>query len=418
MRTIVLSLLLAGSCFAAEPYRVKSVAHVKAMPAGTTSVVCDPKVSDEVLKALGASAAIEELDLCLCREITTAGLDALRPLKKLKRLNLDQCRQLGDGVLAVIGSFAALEDLNLNQGVKYTNNGLSYLGKLENLRSINLGMFWEADARGLSHILKLPKLEALELRLNGWVDDAVLKQIAEAKPGLRKLNLEQCRNYSVDGLAHVAKLAELRWLNLGATGWLSGAATEHIAKLTRLEYLNLIQNGSWKDSDLCRLSSCNELKFLGLEALLFVTGECFATWKPPKLEHLEMKLNELSPAGLKAIVELPSLKRLYIWQPFTDRLKAEHFNVLGTLKQVELLSLWLPVANDETLKVIAGMSSLHELEVTGCEAVTDKGVALLAALKKMTRFSVMSCPKVSDSGLDELRKSLPDCRVVRDKASG
>src|SRR5690606_10755240 len=59
---LILLLTAFPSALLAEPYRVAKQADIDAMPADVKHVVCDPTVTDKVLKGLLAAKELEELD--------------------------------------------------------------------------------------------------------------------------------------------------------------------------------------------------------------------------------------------------------------------------------------------------------------------------------------------------------------------
>jgi hypothetical protein len=408
------ALLLFVAC-AALPAQVTSVADVEKLPEGAKAVRCAPAVTDDVLTALAKRKGLEELNLYHCREITADGLAHLAALKSLRVLNLDMCRQLDDAALVQIGKLSSLEELNLNQGVFYSDIGIECLGKLTSLRSINIGMFWKATARCLKTILALPLLDTLELRLNQWVNDDALEYIADTKPGLKKLNLRECRGYRMKGFQQIARLSKLKWLDIGGYREFGVEVLDELAKLENLEHLDLIQSYKLRDADLPHLGKCEHLRFLGLEGLIYLTGECFAEWRPPALEHLELKMNELSAKGLKAVAGLKTLKQLYIWDPVGGIDPDKPLQEITRLEGLTLLSIWCDSLSDETVKALAKLPEIRQLELTADARLTDAGVAALAGLKKATRIQLLGCEGVSKQAIEKLRKALPGCTVSDEK---
>jgi Leucine-rich repeat (LRR) protein len=261
----------------------------------------------------------------------------------------------------------------------------------------------------------LPKLDTLELRLNGWVTNDVLARIVEAKPGLKKLNLRECGAYTAKGLEHVASLSQLEWLDVGGHKQLRSEAMAEIGKMKQLRHLDLIMAGPLRDADLMPLSGLEELRFLGLETLVYVSGTCFETCNLPSLERLELKNNSLTVEGIRAVAKLKSLKRLYIWNFALDEFGDDSLAPLAELKGLELLSLWLPALSDATLKMAGKLQGLTALELTGCSKFTDAGFAHLRESKSLRSVRVLDCDGISEEAMDQLRKALPKCEVTRKK---
>lgn len=412
MRTLLALLLSFCTAVSAEPFKLASADDLKAMPADVKHVICDPAITDNALKGLSVATQLEELDLTLCRSISTDGLYVLKSFKKLRRLSLDQCRQLSDGALLLVSEVESLEDLDLSQGIKFTDEGMQHLSRLKNLKSIKISQPASTTAKSLKTVLALPKLEALHLRLTGWADDAALAQIAETKPGLRRLSLRECGSFTNAGLHSVGKLKELTWLDLGGARKLDGTGLAHLAGLSKLEYLNLIQAGLFKDDALTKLGPCPALKHLVLEGLINITGEAFAEWQPPALEHLEFKLTDFTERTLGAISKLPALRRLDLWNPFVSPTPRDLLQ-LAQLRQLRTLSLWSNKVTDEVLQGIATLPELEAFDLTNAKEATDAGLMHLAKTAKLKRLEVLSCDGITDEGLAALRKALPGCAITR-----
>lgn len=405
--------LLALPLFA-EPvvYEVAGVEDAGKLPKGATHVRCAEGVTDDVLKALGGVGTLESLDLTMCRKISADGLAQLAGLKKLTVLSLDLCRQLDDAALGSVAALPKLEQLNLHQGISYTDAGIAKLAALTELRSINIGLCRKVTLAGLNTLLALPKLEALELRLNGWIDDAALKLIAETRPQLTKLNLRECRGYGLEGFKQVASLSKLKWLDIGGYREFGVEVLDELAKLSELEHLNLIQSYKLRDTDLPHLGECKKLRYLGLEGLIYLTGECFEEWRPPLLEAIELKVNALTPAGVQAIAKLKSVRRLHVWDMLDSLTDSEAMDDFARMEKLEFLSVSSGVLSDATVAAFASSSTLLELEISGSEALTDAGVASLARLKRASRIEILSCDGVTEAAVSKLREALPQCKVL------
>jgi Leucine-rich repeat (LRR) protein len=159
------------------------------------------------LKQLAGLKFLRLLDL-YATKVTDAGLAAMEKLTQLKRLEM--------------------------RGTRVKGPGFSHLANLKNLKYLVLSETSFGD-EGLSHLKDLG-LEHLDL-WNTSVTDT--------------------------GVANLAGMSQLRWLNLDGLN-LTDAAAKSLAGLTNLESLNL-SNNAITDAGLEQLCSLKNLKSLSLE---------------------------------------------------------------------------------------------------------------------------------------------------------
>jgi len=84
---------------------------------------------------------------------------------------------------------------------------------------------------------------------------------------------------------------------------------------------------------------------------------------------------------------------------------------LAALKTLQTLDLWGTKVTDVGLKELATLKTLQTLDLSDTQ-VTDVGLKELAALKTLQTLD-LSGTQVTDMGKAELRKALPNCRVLR-----
>lgn len=68
------------------------------------------------------------------------------------------------------------------------------------------------------------------------------------------------------------------------------------------------------------------------------------------------------------------------------------------------------------LKDLAALKNLQELDLDGCDGLTDVGLKELATLKGLKRLS-LHYTKLSDAAVADLKKALPDCEIFRDRTA-
>ena len=170
--------------------------------------------------------------------------------------------------------------------------------------------------------------------------------------------------------------------------------------------------------------------------------------------HLSLIETKIKPKDLVPIVEIPSLRTIYMTScGLTDK----HFARLGVLKNIEILTLRDNALTDKGLSQLEGWSNLESLSLTknqingdGFEhlvklkhlkklflyhnpitdqhlvhiakmknlemiglahtPITDEGLKQLAQLKKLKYVSLLDT-KVSDKAASEFKKQFPECEV-------
>ncbi len=98
---------------------------------------------------------------------------------------------------------------------------------------------------------------------NSLVTDEGLAQLARI-PRLRHLNLDDCREITSAGMAHLAGLTHLRKLSLNRTA-VDDAGLAHLAALPTLTELSLVGNAGVTDAGAAHLARCPALKVLQLQ---------------------------------------------------------------------------------------------------------------------------------------------------------
>jgi len=182
-------------------------------------------------------------------------------------------------------------------------------------------------------------------RNDGKIDDACLRQLSEAFPDVRRLELIRCP-ITGDSWESIAKWKSLEELTVVGTN-LSGKSAEPLAGLKRLTRLNL-------DGSTLR------------------AGDIEYAAKLPKLASLTYRSNDTDAK----------------W--------------IGAMKQLSQLDLNGSSLSDTGLKQLAGLIDLTILELKGT-AITDAG---LVALKGMTKLNGLNLDdtKTDGSGLGVLKE--------------
>ena len=127
---------------------------------------------------------------------------------------------------------------------------------------------WQEFDRGPG-IFRIPAGYYLGVRAQGLHDAEIRKLAEELQPAecLRYLNLTENRGISGDGMAAVARLRQLRYLNIGACD-LNNQAMAFLPALVNLEYLNLGYCNRITEKTAAYVQKLPKLKYLDLQGCI------------------------------------------------------------------------------------------------------------------------------------------------------
>ena len=252
----------------------------------------NPKITDAGLKHIAKLTGLRQLDLA-GSSVTGFGLAQLTGLKNLTDLGL-QDTAITDDALEHVGAMPGLESLDL-WGCKITDAGFRHLrGKnlhvriAENSRFDGTGFQYLAKSRlgllelgttaitdaGLEQIKRLEGIEQLELPRYGdplhdspfWnelhaerITDAGLRHVG-AMTSVKKLYISG-GGITDAGLVHLANMQKLTQLEFGACPGIRGPGLATLAKLPQLEFLDL-GNTHVGDESLNLLLTSPKLNFI------------------------------------------------------------------------------------------------------------------------------------------------------------
>lgn len=252
--------------------------------------------------------------------ITAAGIEQLAGVPQIHGLNLESCRGVNDDALS----------------------GVANAGELRLLVLMNTAV----TAEGLLHLKALPRLAALDLDACDKIDDTacpVLGEMTRLKALRLKKTAFEPTKVTDAGLADLATLQQLEWLDLYANG-LTDAGLTTLRELPQLKHLDLSLMG-FGDAGLAHVATLT------------------------KLEHLDVLYSEgfagpqLTDAGAMRLTELKNLKSLNLTgAKITDAT----LEALGTFEHLRLLQI---VDTNTTQEAIAAFQKQHpECTVTHGES--------------------------------------------------
>src|SRR5271168_1662338 len=266
---------------------------------------------------------LKRLDLSFTY-VSDAGIERLQQLQQLEELTLDATESITDAAASYLRANKQLRKLVL-RGTDITDVGMPYLAALTGLKSLDIAHTMVGDV-GLESLPALSQLE--ELDLGGTRITGINLNFLKLLPKLKKL--------SFNGIQH---------RNGGAcwTPLLTDLDLDTISLLSGLEDLNLGVGVSLGRTGVavgpgnCRVTGGIRLTDFGVAKLAKLT----------KLRRLDISGAKITPAGLKALKNLP-LERLSLWNctALDDTAAPE----LAAIAKLTTLDLSYTSAGDGTLK--------------------------------------------------------------------
>jgi len=265
---------------------------------------------------------------------------------------------------------------------------------------VDLRGTWVTDT-DLRNLRLLPDLTYLNLSLTRITDQGM--QEIKSLPGITELDLRFAEYVTDEGLAAIKGWKKLRTLNVHGTK-VSDTTLEHISALTTLESLN-VGSAMLTDVGLERLTTLpnlkeltmggNELGDAGLQALRQIPTLTFLDLSGRQGTDSNVWAISISDAGLEAILTLKNLRELRFGctsigvgiegSKFADvsmmSVTPVWLERMKSLTRLEKLRLQgCDRLNDESVKTLAAMPALREVDLKGT-AITEKGVAALRAAR-------------------------------------
>lgn len=213
----------------------------------------------------------------------------------------------------------------------------------------------------------------------GVIDDAVLKTLT-AFPNLRTLDLCRAKGLTSKRVRLLADLKGLESLNVSRCPDITGHGMYKLAALKNLRSLDV--------------SYCPEIDDCGLEALT----EFF-----PKLESLNIAgCKALTARGLKELRNLCLLTTLVATDCDLNDDSIREVAGTTTLKHLSLAGSTRATVNG--LKALAALTDLESLDLSSSPVVTSSVLATLGGkLTKLHTLGLANCPRMANHSLKALR---------------
>jgi hypothetical protein len=282
-----------------------------------------------------------------------------------------------------------------------TDSDLRSVMPFKALRELDLSGAEKITSEGMKYVARLQELRELDLSQSGIADEGLwhLREL----PSLRVLNLEGAGSAGVlDGpgitdkgakaLAHHTKLRslDLSWTRVTHEG------VAFLSPLVELRELDL--TGTYiQDKGFKHLAPLQKLRYLGLgrtpitdEGMEFLAGL-------KELRGLSFYQTRITGEGMKYLAGLQELRTLYFDRtPLSD----VGMKYLGGLKELRKLDLSETRVGDEGVRHLSGLKKLRELNLM-MTRVTDRGVKYLSSLREL-RCLCLYYTRVTDEGVKHL----------------
>jgi Leucine-rich repeat (LRR) protein len=346
---------------------------------------------------------------------TNAGCVHIKEMSSLKILSFHQnlCR-ISDAGLVHIGQMPRLEFLCLHAIKNITDAGIVHLTKMPSLKKLEIGDSQVTD-KGLEYLSQIITLERLDLPQDQkGITDRGLEHLSRL-PNLKHLGISRIhfndpkmnKEYYTDkGLEFLAHCQKLEYLRVGSIG-VTDAGMEHLAKLTNLKTLNLFGCDNITDGGLAKLStlkhlenlniSCNGITIAGINQL-----NSLSNIRRMHITKLQRGDATLDLSGMKLLEDVIITLRPRSNEVFTDADLA----CFKHLEKVTSLQLGPRSYTDSGMRYLAGLTEMKRLLIGGAQ-LTDTGIRHLAAMEKLELLDVSSTEedsKLTDETLSFLER--------------
>jgi len=217
-----------------------------------------PTVTDEAFPHVAQITSLDTLELQYCDHITDEGTAKLANLKDLIRINFHGCKITDKTIDMIVRSMPKMVQLHLSDCANLTNKSIEMIKNLKNLTGLYMYRCETITADGWSMLSSIVDLRELYLNRTK-VDDRTLENLG-GLVHLRRLHFGVGEPVVTDkGVAHLANLNALEWLDASNCRHLTNKAVETIGKLSNLKRLRLSKCATLDDNSIPHLEKLKKL---------------------------------------------------------------------------------------------------------------------------------------------------------------
>jgi internalin A len=336
---------------------------------------------------------------------------------------VNEILKIAKGKISAIPNENGLRDAAKAAAISIKNLTLSELPAAEDVKELT------------TYFKNLIKLDVSGCTLS----DQILELLCEFK-NLEYLSLKNTyvENVTADGFKHLAKLPNLRDLDLSETD-IGDEVFQHIAALTTLTKLKLVgceeitdfkylaslknledldlSGTSIGDVDFQVVTSLKALTKLALSGCHSITQDGFKHLAAlPNLQDLDLSMTVITDAELQHVVALKGLTSLELEE--CENITADGIKQLAKLQGLQYLCLNGTNIDDAGLQNIATLKALIKLDLEYCRDITTNGFISLVNLQQLLVLNVEST-NIDDNGLKLItfmkglsKLNLKDCENI------
>lgn len=312
---------------------------------------------------------LQSLQLHSCDQLTNTGILSLTNHQStLRELDIGLCSRVTDQSLVhICNNLVNLENLNIQRCRSVTDSGIAELHKLKKLKSLNISQCELITKEGLEQGICAGQNDVLEeLNINSLnLDQTGVIMLSERLPNLRVLDLSYCFNAITDTSVQVIFKNQVLLHKL-------------------------------------KISHCDKVSDAGL------TG----------MGKVETEGEEDGPI-MSSIDESHLSPRIHLGS------RAEEEIVRDAKRKREVMLMCAKLSMDSyTGYSLARMRGLKELDISGCNRITDVSLTYAFHFKELINLNLSRCQQITCEGLEHLVKNCPsieyfnltDCYNLNDNA--
>ena len=356
-------------------------------------------ITDESMKIFGKFTKLKVLTL-RSNPITDIGLESLATCNELETLQMAGSKVTGKGLntLYMVPNLKNLSFGVYDEGAPIDDEGLKTLGELTQIEHLNLTASNITD-EGFKHLAKLENLQTLTLDNTEITDDAL--QALSDLQHLKNIRFYRDKGAGLGDVAaeHLSSCPELQTVT---THWnLTSVGIEHLSNCKSLQSIEFTD--TLTDADMPQIAKMTGLKRIGFQNCPITDAGLAHLNTLVNIEQFGLHGTKASTDCLETLVYFPKLKilRLGLEQngDAPSYWPGEHWNKLGSLKDLEILMLDGLLLDDRHWPVLSELTKLTSLELRrhpGFLPLSSGFVSNISGLKNLNSLRLGFCDFTPD----------------------
>lgn len=276
-------------------------------------------------------------------------------------------------------------------GLCITDAGMRSLAKSESLCRFSLLKVLVTNL-GLAALARMPQLKSLELKQLDMISNSGLESFST----LTQLKIIRCPGINNEGLQKIGKFSKLECLSV-ISGNLTDRGLRGLKDLTQLRELELSCKNMTGDG-LAPIAGLTSLKVLCLWEIddIKIPQEVLDI---PSLKELRLNTNnKLKGSEIMSLERWPALTRLRLHG--MEEINLEELLSIDSLQSLTELGVGqIRNLSRSQLGCLCQLSHLTKLNLRGCHGIRNSSVAELAVLTSITQLFLHDCDKITIVGV-------------------